>query len=157
MFFSFLLLVIHFYSSSSWGWVQVDDYQSIGYLLFSWLILSVLIFAILIVKSIIVFSFSRLFDFSEATTIQFFNFIRLIFLGNLLTGLLLIVYFIFGVAMRQYYANLFYIMSILLVFWIPIVFLKLLKRSSYSTFHLFSYLCATEIFPVVIVVKLLFL
>lgn len=157
MLLSFLLLAINFYARGSWSWLQVNDYYSVTRLLFSWVSLSVFIFALLILKSLIVFSFSRLFDFAEAATIQFFNFIRLVFMISLLIGVLLIIYFVFGVAAKQSFMRLFDVMSWVLAFWIPIVFLKLLKRSPYSTFHLFSYLCATEIFPVVIVVKLLFL
>ncbi len=157
MLLSFLLMAVNFYARGSWSWMQDKDYQDVARLLFSWISLSVFLFALLILKSLIVFSFSRLFDFAEAATIQFFNFIRLVFMISLLIGVLLIIYFVFEVSVKQSFMNLFYVMSWVFAFWIPIVFLKLLKRSSYSTFHLFSYLCATEIFPVVIVVKLLFL
>lgn len=157
MLFSFLLLVMNFYSQSTWVWLQAEAHQSVGRLLFSWVSISLLIFLLLMTKSLLVFSFSRLFDFNEAPTIQFFNFIRLVFMICLITGLMLLVYFVFGVTKTQAYVRLFYIMSFVFVFWLPLVFLKLLKRSPYSMFHLFSYLCAVEIFPIVIVVKFLFL
>jgi len=157
MFLSFLLMVMSYYSHSFHGLLQIEGHQNVGQLLLTWLNVSIIVFGILMLKYLIVFSFSRLFAFGEAPTIQFFSFVRLVFMIGLLIGLLLVIYFAFGVLKSQPYVRLFYIMSIMLAFWIPVVFLKLLKRSSYSIFHLFSYLCATEIFPIVIVVKLLFL
>ena len=40
--------------------------------------------------------------------------------------------------------------------WIGVAFFKLSGRSEHSLFHLFSYICATEIIPLLITVKVLF-
>jgi hypothetical protein len=44
---------------------------------------------------------------------------------------------------------------ILLVIGVGILYFKLQARTTFHSFHLFSYLCATEIFPLVILVKVL--
>jgi hypothetical protein len=44
----------------------------------------------------------------------------------------------------------------ILVTWVILFFLKLTNRMHYGPFHLFSYICATEIIPVVLLIKVLY-
>jgi len=153
----YLLLVINYYSGHQWNLIRM--YESITVLgaLVDWINLSILLSAILLIKLIVVYSFGTLFDFGDVLTVQFFNFIRLIFLVSVITILFLVIYLIFEIDSEGSYTTLFYFLISGLILWIPIVFFKLLGRASYGMFHLFSYLCPSEIFPVLVLIKALFL
>jgi hypothetical protein len=154
---AYLLLVINFYSGHQWSLIRRYESITVFGALIDWLDLSILLSAILLIKLIVVYSFSTLFDFGDMLTVQFFNFIRLIFLISIITILFLVIYLVFEIDSEGSYITLFYFLVGGLVLWIPIVFLKLLGRASYGMFHLFSYLCPSEIFPVLVLIKALFL
>lgn len=153
----YLLMVINYYSGHQWSLIRSYESNTVWGTLGNWINLSILLSAILLIKLIIVSSFSTLFDFGDMLTVQFFNFIRLIFLISVIIILSLVCYLMFKVDSEKSYLTLFYFIIIGLVLWIPIVFLKLLGRASYGMFHLFSYLCPSEIFPVLVLIKALFL
>ncbi|MBL7873365.1 MAG: DUF4271 domain-containing protein [Cyclobacteriaceae bacterium] len=115
-----------------------------------WILLSTLILALLAIKLILIASFSLLFGLRDSVRFQFFNFVRLLFVTTGLMACLAVIYFIFHTQSH----SLFYSLLTLGGFFIGIgtlfLFLKLLARSSLPIFHLFSYLCATEIIPLMI-------
>jgi hypothetical protein len=154
---AYLLLIINYYSGHQWNLIRVYESKTVFGSLVDWFNLSTLLSAILLLKLIVVYSFSGLFNFGDMLTSQFFNFIRLLFLACALTILFLVSYLVLKVDSDQSYLRLFYFFIASLALWIPIVFLKLLGRASYGMFHLFSYLCPTEIFPVLVLIKALFL
>jgi hypothetical protein len=53
------------------------------------------------------------------------------------------------------YETMVWIITIVLMMMMVFVFLKLIRRADCSIFHLFSYICATELIPFLITVKLL--
>jgi len=154
---AYLLLVINYHSGHQWNLIRSYESTTVLGTLVDWLNLSILLSAILLIKLIVVYSLAALFDFGDMLTIQFFNFVRLIFLVSIITILFLVIYLIFEIDSEQSYVILFYFLITGLILWIPIVFLKLLGRASYGMFHLFSYLCPSEIFPVLVLIKALFL
>jgi hypothetical protein len=121
----------------------------------SWVLLSTIIFIFLIVKLVLIVSFSLLFGMRDSVRFQFFNFVRLLFVTAGLLACLSMIYFIF----HSRSPNLFYGLLTLGGFFILIgtffLFLKLLARTSFPVFHLFSYLCATEIIPLMILGRVL--
>jgi hypothetical protein len=48
------------------------------------------------------------------------------------------------------------IISWILIGWMFLIILKLSKRMNHSKFHLFSYICATELIPLLITIKVLY-
>lgn len=122
-----------------------------GFLL--WILLSILVFIILVMKLILITGFALLFSLRSAVRFQFFSFIRLLFVTSILMGSMALLYFVF----RTYSSALFYNLLILCIVFVLLgtvfLFLKLLTRTSFPIFHLFSYLCATEIIPLMILGK----
>jgi hypothetical protein len=121
-----------------------------------WIIVSLILFTGLFTKLILLHTFSFLFNLRDLLTIQFFNFMRLLFFACLLIMIFLIGYFIFEVQDSASYARLIDLLIIAMLMWLPLIFFKLLGRAPNKMFHLFSYLCTSEIFPVLFLIKVLF-
>lgn len=122
-----------------------------GFLL--WILLSVLVFIILILKLILITGFALLFNLRGIARFQFFNFIRILFITSLLMGGLALLYFVFHLHSSALFYNLLVICFIFVLAGTVFLFLKLLTRTSFPIFHLFSYLCATEIILLMILGK----
>jgi hypothetical protein len=121
-----------------------------------WLKLSTIIFYVFLLKILIIFSLTRLFNMRGMARFHFFNWIRLLLIVFGAATIILFMYFI----SRGDSSNLFVVflsfIIIALIGWIVVAFFKLSGRSEHSMFHLFSYICATEIIPLLITVKVLF-
>ncbi len=121
-----------------------------------WLGLVLLLFVLGYSKYFLIKSFTRLFDFKGASRIHFYNHIKIsimIVVILLLTQVVLI----FGFHSTSLHGWIPQVTIGLLVVKSLLVSLKLIKISTYRIFHLFSYLCATEIIPAIIFVKITFL
>ncbi|HYG04407.1 MAG TPA: DUF4271 domain-containing protein [Chryseosolibacter sp.] len=121
-----------------------------------WLGLSVLLLSLFIVKLVVIFSLASLFGIRPLAGTHFFNWIRLILV---LTSILSVVAFAFFIN-RKYesdlYVTLLTILASFFTVWIILAFFKLANRSQHTMFHLFSYICATEVIPLIITIKVLF-
>jgi hypothetical protein len=149
-----LLTIFHFGSDH----ISIAEYfviDSIGIAFWQWLKLSVFVFGALLFRLILLSAFGSLFKLKDVITVQFYNSIRLGFLVSAISYLTCLCFFILRVQSPGRYSSLLGLVVILLVFWVLLVGLKLLRRSSFRFFHLFSYLCASELIPVVILVKVL--
>lgn len=121
-----------------------------------WLKISAIVFLVLIMKIAIIFSLTRLFGLRGMARFHFFNWIRLLLVMFGTATILLFMYFISRGDRPDIFAFFLSLVVITLIAWIVVAFLKLSGRTGHSMFHLFSYLCATEIIPLLITVKVLF-
>ena len=124
-------------------------------LIISWLFASGIVFAYVLIKYLLINIFSGLFRLGDFRYIQHFNSVRYT-LGSFL--LLFLVAGITFLASRTEGMDIYLIyirvLVILLAVRILVLFFKLRDHSLYKNFHLFSYLCGTEIIPFVILYKL---
>jgi len=86
---------------------------------------------------------------------QFFSFVRSLYVAVILMGVFAIIYFIGSFQNPRFYNHLLTAMCILLLTSNLFLYVKLLPRASVSHFHLFSYLCGSEIIPLMILTKVL--
>lgn len=151
----YLMIIFHFVAhsfQSAWAF-QADSF---GEAFLQWLKLSVILLMIFFIKIILVYLFTRLFALSDVFGLHVFNWIRimLIFFGVL--SMLLIVYHIVRGQNENIYANFMWALAWVLGLWVLIVFPKVMHRTGYSLFHIFSYICATEIIPLLISIKIIY-
>ncbi|MEP2669973.1 MAG: DUF4271 domain-containing protein [Cyclobacteriaceae bacterium] len=151
----FVLLTIFHFGANLIPIAESFAVNSLGQSFLQWLKLSGIILIILLVKLLLVLGLARLFDFREAPTAQFYNYVRLIFFMSIISGLGCLCYFVFEIQSLEAYSFLLSAIVFILFFWIAVVGLKLMRRSTFRFFHLFSYLCASELIPIVILVKVL--
>lgn len=135
---------LSFQASTFWGAIM------------QWLKLSIIIMMLVAAKIILVYTLSFVFGIGEIWGIHFFNWVRLL-LGAF--GVLTIVVFLYFTARGQsenFYVFLLSTMSWILAGWTILIILKLRRQLGHSMFHLFSYICATELIPFLITIKVLY-
>ncbi len=121
-----------------------------------WLILSLIIFGLLLVKLLWLVILSAIFGFRDTVSLQFFNFVRVILISVCLLSALSTLYFTIGVQQENYFFHLLTILSLVFALGTAIMYFKLLAKMPFHFFHLFSYLCASEIIPLMVLVKVFF-
>ncbi|HEY5692671.1 MAG TPA: DUF4271 domain-containing protein [Cyclobacteriaceae bacterium] len=153
--FGFALLTIFHFGAQHIPLAESFMIDSIGSAFWQWLKLSIYVFGVLLLRLILLSVFGSLFNIKDVIVIQFYNFIRLGFFVSTVSFLSCLAFFITRVQSSRPYNTLLEMIVLLLVFWVLLVGLKLLRRSAFRFFHLFSYLCASELIPIVILVKVL--
>ncbi|HEX8059948.1 MAG TPA: DUF4271 domain-containing protein [Cyclobacteriaceae bacterium] len=151
------LFLITFQNISE-NWIIIGDFsiKSVGDGFLKWGQLTVVVGLILFIKVSIVLSLSIVFRLREGGSIQVLNYFRLISFLLMILSIILVFYFVLTTKSPHYYENLIVITAWIMAGWGVLIFLKLLNKSAYSVFHLFSYLCASEFFPIIILFKSLF-
>ena len=135
------------------GFVDLSTFRSC---MFSWLALSFMAFCVVELKYLLIKILCTLLNFDKIAQIHFFDFIRisLIFVGS-----------IFLIASAMYLGNLsggmpytiiLYVFVTLLGVRIIILLFKLIADTSFRKIHLISYLCTTEILPLLIGIRIFF-
>ena len=124
-------------------------------MILEWLFFSIAIFAFIILKYFVIANFSRLFVLGDYKNIQFYNGVR-IGLGVSFLFFLVVsfIFLTFRIPSSIAYDGVIYAIITLLILRMFILFLKLLNYSNYKTYHLITYLCATEIIPFLISYKI---
>jgi len=121
-----------------------------------WLELSLIVLVLCFMKITLVYSLSFVFGMPQIGGIHFFNWVRLLLgvFGVLTTVLFL--YFIGHGHQEGFYIFLLRLMSWILAGWMILIIFKLYRQAGHSMFHLFSYICATELIPFLITIKVLY-
>lgn len=149
---SLAILVASKFSEEGMSFLDTNQFSTAKYL-GRWVLLSLTIGFILMIKLGVVTLAARLFGFRDVSGFQFFNFVRALVVSLITLGGASIFCFSFGIGVNYYFlVKCFCIMLALGTF---LIYFKLLTRESAPPFHLFSYLCATEIFPLMILIKVL--
>ncbi len=134
------------------GWFPI---RSTGEGFFQWLKLSVIVAGLLALKLMLIILFSSLFNLRDKAPIQYFNFIRALFLAAGLIALISTLNFVLHGQYGGLDSMWLKIGAAVMVLAAGMMYLKLLALTRYHFFHLFSYLCASEIIPLVILLKIL--
>jgi hypothetical protein len=151
----YLMIIFRFIPSH---YVVALAYQadSFGAAMLLWIKLSGIILAIIFLKVVLVYCLSIMFGLTEIAGIHIFNWIRLLLVVFGTLTVILFLYFVLHGQNENFHVILLKIISWLLVGWMFLIILKLSRRMSHSMFHLFSYICATELIPLLITIKILY-
>jgi hypothetical protein len=131
-------------------------FMTFGAVIVKILQLMVLVFLVLVIKIMLINSLATLFKLTDFGPAQFYNYVRLLLISFIFcSGILIFLVMISAdwVAWRD--ALRYFIIGMSLIF-VGVTFLKLLARGGFTVFHLFSYLCASEIVPFIILLNLYF-
>jgi len=120
-----------------------------------WLLVSLVIFIFLILKLLLIWIMSALFDYKGVVRFQFFNFIRSLYIASALMGIVLLGYFMLEIKNPDFFYFLLASACGFMILSAFFLYFKLMTRTSSSVFHLFSYLCGSEIIPLMILIKVL--
>lgn len=134
----------------------INETRSFLYYIGQWLFLSVVLFCVLLIKIIILFLLANIFDIREIAGFQFFNFMRLLLIVLVLLTVTISSYYLLHGLEPSVYRIFYKILGWVMLFWIVMIFFKLVSRVPFSPIHLFLYICATEIIPFLVTVKILY-
>ena len=152
----FLLSAVFHFAGSYFAVAKFVVMDSLGSAFKVWLKLSLFILVLLAAKLVIVLLFSSLFNFRDTVSFQFFNFLRFVLFTAVMMAVLSLIYFVFKGGQALFYRQLIIMALVLMSAGSFMVLIKLLARAPFSLFHLFSYLCASEIIPLVVIIKIFF-
>jgi hypothetical protein len=149
----FLMIVDHF-SPLSWvGHHQADGFFSF---LLNWIFLGLIIVAFLLLKMMLLFLATLLFNIRDVAGFHFFSFMRITLLATGFLVVMVSTYFIMQGQNINFYTISYTLIGWVLAMWVVIIFFKLATRTSFTWFHLFSYICATEIIPFLLIINILY-
>ncbi|MCZ6692637.1 MAG: DUF4271 domain-containing protein [Bacteroidetes bacterium] len=152
---SYIFILFANFSPTPTTYIITVDYESFGMLLLYWLGFSIGVFISLFLKYSLIRVISILFKLSFIKDIHFVDFVRIamIFYAILFASVI-----ISGLALETWEGAHWVIMSnavaVFLVVRFFLIMFKLLNSLSFRKLHLFSYLCTTEIIPLIISLKI---
>ncbi|EMR03788.1 DUF4271 domain-containing protein [Cesiribacter andamanensis] len=154
--FAFLLLVL-LHAAGYWpelGWLGTDP--GFGAYLWSWLRLVALVLLLQLIKYFMLQIMAGIFNFQEFASVHYFDFLRIsqMFFSMLLAAVAVV----FLSLPMQVSAGASLLLKVVLIFAllrIGLIFFKLMQLANFRKTYLFSYLCATEILPLLVGLKLL--
>ncbi len=122
----------------------------------SWLILSLMAYAVVGMKYLLIKVLSSLLNIDKIAQIHFFDFIRISFIFVTATLVVSSVMFLSVLNQIVPFNIILYLFIILLGVRVVILLFKLLGDTSFRKIHLISYLCTTEILPLLIGIRIFF-
>jgi hypothetical protein len=153
---SLLLLIIANFAGTLWIVVGDMSIRDLTDAFVKWGKVSLILFLAVLAKMLLVLLLSRIFNMREGASIQLLNFFRLLGALVMILSVVLLFYFMFETIKQSYYSNLITLVAWMFGLWAVLIFIKLLNKSAFTLFHLISYLCASEFFPIIIVLRVLF-
>ena len=122
-----------------------------------WAVFSLLLLGFLLAKRFITQIFGEIFQMRSAIYLQVFEFLRSIFILLTVALLMYVAFFYISVGVADWFIRHMPAFTIAFVFFaLLLMFYKLAFETRYQKLHLFSYLCATEILPALILLKWMF-
>lgn len=152
----FYLLIIFYHLPDEYALPLYFQGHSFAAVVWQWVKLSAIIFGVFLLKILFIFSLTRLFGMRGMARIHFFNWMRLLLIIFGSASLVIFVYYISRGQSPDFFVGFLLLLVASLTAWIVVVFLKLNGKSEHTMFHLFSYICATEIIPLLVTIKVLF-
>jgi Domain of unknown function (DUF4271) len=152
---SLILLIVFHVIEGQLALSAIFKIKSTAQGLWQWTLLSVCIFGVLVFKLLWVSLFASIFGFKDTVRFQFFSFVRLIFISVAAIALFGLAYYLLNVRQSLFYYYQIYLLLFMLMVGTVVVYFKLMARLPFHFFHLFSYLCASEIIPLIILMKMI--
>src|SRR5687768_12630420 len=121
-----------------------------------WVKFSAVILVVFFLKIILVYSLALFFGLPGVAGVHFFNWVRLLLVILGFATIILSFYFIARGQSENFFITLFRFLSWTLAGWMILILFKLRGRTERSLFHLFSYICATELIPFLFIIKILY-
>ena len=154
--FGFLIIVLLQQSKEVVSVFDFLNFNSFGSYLYAWLLLSVVVFFFQLFKYWLLLLIANIFNISDFAYIHFFDFLRLSQIFYTLVFSIVVLVFLGAESYIDAGAILLLqIVAIFAIIRVALIFFKLLQLSQFRKTYLFSYLCTTEILPLLIGLKFL--
>lgn len=136
------------------GFFKQYEIQSTSDLLLFGTGVSVALIVLMLFKYFLVWAISEIYRLKKFHLVQYYDYFRItLFLSVVFFGLSILNLSIGGEYLADYRNTLLTVVILLLLLRPVLILFKLNKLSGYKNLHLFSYICGTEIIPLIIVLK----
>ena len=123
--------------------------------IWAWIKIAIMVFTAIILKYSIIAYFSNLFDIAGFANNHFINFIRLLLIISHISLFILVLFNLSSLVLNETSLYQLFISTVFSLAIVSIIiYLKLMSAAPFKNLHLFSYLCATELIPFVIILSL---
>jgi hypothetical protein len=153
---SYYMMIIFQFVAGRYPIATSFQADTFGTALLHWLELSVVLLLLFFTKIVLVYGLSLLFGLQGVAGIHFFNWVRLVLVVFGVATIIMSFYFISRGQNENFFGVLLKFLSWTLIGWMFLILFKLRSRSDHSLFHLFSYICATELIPFLFIIKILY-
>jgi hypothetical protein len=147
---AFLILIFH----HNIGIIALDKWLVETPVFISWFVIAISFFLLILLKYLLILTMSNLFNISDKVNYYFFE---IIILSMIFYSGLFIILTIIGLGFSYHITTLLsYMVYLVVAFYLfraAFMFLKIRSKTSVKNLHLFSYLCTTELLPVIIGLK----
>ena len=152
--FAFIVVVLWHETDSTPEQLNFIGFSNFYSSFFSWISITFFVFIIIILKYLVIYISSSLLGFKDLISFHFLDFIRVsqlfMFLILAAISLSMISFYDFINPGSDAFS---YIVFFCILLTTALLFFKLLSSTTYRNMHLFSYLCTTEILPLIISIK----
>lgn len=150
-----LIIIFHFLAPFYPLAAKFQGESFIG-IIWNWIYVSAVIMGFFFFKVFLIYLLSTILSAPDVARLHIFNWMRVLML--IFGGMMLIIstYVIMYGMNSSFFSILLHIVPWLIGGWIILIFLKLTNKIGNSVFHLFSYICITELIPFLVTVKVLF-
>ena len=154
--FGFLIMVLLQQADEIVSVFDFLTFESFGSYLYAWVLLSVVVFFFQIFKYWLLMLVAGIFNIGSFAYIHFFDFLRLSQIFYTFVFSIVVLIFLGAEGYIDSAAVLLLrIVAVFAIIRVILIFFKLLQRSQFRKTYLFSYLCTTEILPLLIGLKFL--
>ena len=154
--FGFLIMVLLQQADEVVSVFDFLAFQSFGSYLYAWMLLSIIVFFFQLFKYWLLMLVARIFNIGDFAYIHFFDFLRLSQIFYTVVFSIVVLVFLGAESYIDPSAILLLrIVAFFAVIRVALIFFKLLRLSQFRKTYLFSYLCTTEILPLLIGLKFL--
>ncbi|MCX6128154.1 MAG: DUF4271 domain-containing protein [Proteobacteria bacterium] len=129
---------------------------SFGTVMMGILKLMALVFGVLMAKISLLGLLAGIFKLTDFGPSQFHNYVRLLLVSFIFCSAFLLILVMVDADFSAWFTRLSYFIVGMSIVFVGITFLKLMARGGFTVFHLFSYLCASEIIPLIILLNVYF-
>ena len=119
-------------------------------------LVTTILLAVLLIKAVLLKFTAALFGLSDFNSKQFQDFPKTWLISFGICAIMLTVLVMFGADWHAWIRPLEYFVLMVQLVFVVAVYLKLIGHGGFTAFHLFSYLCATEIIPLIILLNVYF-
>ena len=151
---SYMLVVVISLLGEPVPYLKVDM-EDLGGAMWRWISLALLVFLLMLGKFVLIKVLSAMMNLKELDQIHFFEFIRIsIFIYNVGLIFMVVPLLAFYLPAAGHFIWIVYLVAFLSAVRIVLLYLKFLRLSTFRNLYLFSYLCTTEILPLIIGFKI---
>ncbi len=144
---SYLVILYFYFRNQNSAYNVVSNHSIVPW----WIYTGFLLFILILSKYMLIYIFSLLFDIRDKINLYFFDFIKMSVSFYSLTFLFVVIIFFSSYFHLENVVNLLFNLAIIFSFIRFIVlYFKLRGSTTIKNLHLFSYLCSTELLPIVL-------